>query len=149
MYRFEFMTMRQIGKWLVEIGLRTPENRPSCTAFEGEFASQGPSRGSGYNWCWASAQTVSALEQAGHRRIPNPPLWLVDPPRLCGPFERRANDKNGYDVVNADGSVSIVASGGGNVEFLVKLLNIAHRNGVVERWLGMPEIGGSADHLAM
>ena len=81
MFRFEFRTLTQIGevfgasshqvgKWLVEIGLLTEGKRPSTAAFDGEFVTQGPSRGNGYNWVWHSVRTVAALEKAGHRRIP-------------------------------------------------------------------------------
>jgi hypothetical protein len=151
MYKFEYMTMRQIGqlfgvsshvvgKWLVASGLRTPANRPSSAAFDGDYVAQGPGRNGGYNWCWASAKTVEALEKATHRRIPNPPPWLVDPPKLNGPFQKRANDKNGFDVVNGDGSVCVVVTGEPNADLLVKVLDAAHKTGVLERHLGCASV---------
>ena len=114
MFRYEHMTLTQIGeifgntshqvgKWLVQIGLRTQAKRPSSAAFDGKFVTQGPSRSiDGYNWVWHSVRTVVALEKAGHRRIPNPPPYLVDPPVLIGPFVSRANEANGFDIVNDD-----------------------------------------------
>ena len=144
MFKFEFMTQtqigelfgvssHQIGKWLVEIGLRTIKKYPSGLAFEGNFVSQAPSRNDGYNWVWHSAKTVAALEKAGHRRIPNPPLHLVEPPKLVGPFGKRGNFANGYDIVNGDGSVAVVVTGERNAEFLARLLNLADEKA---RWEG-------------
>lgn len=54
-FRFEFMTLTQIGevfgvsnqkvgKWLVKLGLRTTANKPSVAAFEGGYVMAGPSR---------------------------------------------------------------------------------------------------------
>lgn len=122
MFRFKYMTLTQIGaifgvsshqvgKWLVEIGLRTPTKRPSREAFSGGYVEQGPSRNQGYNWCWDSEKTVEALEIAGHRRIPNPPQGLVDPPTLNGPFRTNPNSSNGFDIVSGDGSVAVVVTG--------------------------------------
>ena len=143
MFKFEFMTQtqigelfdvssHQIGKWLVEIGLRTLKKHPSGLAFDGGFVSQAPSRNDGYNWAWHSAKTVTALEKAGHRRIPNPPSYLVEPPKLKGPFGNGGNTANGYDVVNGDGSVAIVVTGEKNADFVVKLLNFADDKGALE-----------------
>jgi hypothetical protein len=149
MYRFEFMTMSQIGelfgvsshqvgKWLVEIGLRTDRKAPSQLAFGGDFVTQAPSRNDGYNWVWHSARTVAALEKAGHRRIYNPPTYLVHPAKLKGPFGKRGNTENGYDIVNGDGSVAIVVSGEENADFMVKVLTLADRHGVIARHFNGP-----------
>jgi hypothetical protein len=144
MYNSEFMTLTQIGelfgatshqvgKWLVRMGLRTAAKRPSNVAFDGDFVKQGPSRGDGYNWVWHSQRTVAVLEKAGHRRIPNPPPDLVDPPKLNGPFTKRANEANGYDIENGDGSVAIVVAGEQNADFVVQLLNLADKHGTLAR----------------
>ena len=144
MYRFEYMTQtqigelfgvspRKIGKWLAALELRTEKNKPSRLAFDGGFVKQGPSRGDGYNWVWHSVKTVAALEKARHRRIFNPPLGLVDPVLLNGPFRTRENSRNSIDLVNGDGSVAIVVSGHRNAEFLVSLLNLADEKGVIGR----------------
>ncbi len=144
MFRYEYMTLtqigelfgvtsHQIGKWLVWIKLRTEAKRPSSAAFDGKFVSQGPSRGDGYNWVWHAARTVAALEEAGHRRIFNPPPYLADPSKLNGPFTKRANEANGYDLVGGDGSVAIVVAGEKNVDFVLQLLNLADKHGTVAR----------------
>ena len=155
MFKFKHMTLTQlgelfgatsheVGKWLVEIGLRTPEKRPSREAFTGGYVEQGPSRNQGYNWCWDSEKTVKALEAAGHRRIPNPPPALVDPPLLNGPFKARPNNSNGFDIVNGDGSVAVVVTGEKNAVFLVKFLNHADQGGVIARHLPKPPLGAAA-----
>jgi len=144
MYKYEQMALTQIGelfgatshdvgKWLVKLGLRTAAKRPSSLAFDGKFVSQGPSRGDGCNWVWHSQRTVAALEQAGHRRIFNPPPYLVDPPKLVGPFTKRANETNGYDVVGGDGVVAIVVAGETNADFVVELLNVADKHGALAK----------------
>ncbi len=147
MFRFEYMTQtqigelfavssHQIGKWLVEIGLRTDGKSPSSMAFDGKYVTQTPSGEDHYNWVWHSARTVAALEQAGHRRIPNPPLFLADPPKLSGPFMTRENCHNGYDILNGDKSVAAVVFGRQNVELVAKVLNLAHQHGVIARHFG-------------
>jgi hypothetical protein len=152
MFRFKHMTLTQIGelfgvtshqvgKWLVEIGLRTPGKRPNREAFAGGYVKQGPSRNQGYNWCWESVKTVKALEIAGHRQIPNPPPGLVDPPMLNGPFQVRPNTSNSFDIVNGDGSVAVVVTGEQNAGFLVKVLNLADRGGVIARHMNQPNLG--------
>jgi len=138
------VTSHQVGKWLVEIGLRTSDKRPSAEAFDGGYVEQRPSRNQGYNWCWDSAKTVEALEKAGHRRIPNPPPGLVDPPLLNGPFQTRPNTSNGFDVVNGDGSVAVVVTGERNALFLAKVLNTADQCGTLARHMDKTRMGASA-----
>ena len=89
-----------------------------------------------YNWVWNSEKTVKALEQAGHRRIYNPPLGLVDPPALNGPFAREVNTQNGFDIISGDGTVAIVVVGVRNAECLMELLNLADKYGVLARHMG-------------
>jgi len=43
----------------------------------------------------------------------------------------RANEANGYDIVNGDGSLAIVVTGEKNADFLVQLLNLAHTHGTL------------------
>jgi len=150
-FRFEYMTLTQIGeifgvsshqvgKWLVEIGLRTPTKRPSREAFASGYVEQRPSRNQGYNWCWDSAKTIEALEKVGHPRIPNPPQELVDPPILNGPFQARPNNSNGFDIISGDGSVAVVVTGERNAAFLAKVLNTADQCGVLGRHVNKPSI---------
>src|SRR5262249_39816398 len=85
MYKYEFMTLtqlgqlfgvtsHQLGRWLVNIGLRNDQKRPAKKAFDGDYCKMGPSRGDGYNWIWNTEKTVEALTQAGHKMVSPPPL---------------------------------------------------------------------------
>lgn len=147
MFRFKFMSLtqlgeifrvssHQVGRWLVEIGLRTPDNKPSRTAFADGYVEQMPSRNQGYNWCWHADKTVAALEAAGRYRSINPPTGLVEPPRLNGPFSIRTLADGTYQIVCGDGSVAIVVAGERNAAFLAKVLDLAHGCGMIEKHLG-------------
>lgn len=48
---------------------------------------------------------------------------------LCGPFTSRPVAPNEYGIISGDGSVSVRVVGRGNADFLVKLLNLAHKHG--------------------
>lgn len=58
-----------IGRWLVEIGLRTAQKRPSPAAFQGGYVQQGGLQNGGYFWIWHREMTIAALEQAGHQQV--------------------------------------------------------------------------------
>lgn len=51
------------------------------------------------------------------------------PKTLCGPFTVRPGAPNEYEIVNGNGTSSVRVVGGGNADFLVKLLNLAHKHG--------------------
>jgi len=142
MYRYQLMTQgqigqlfgvssHQIGRWLQEVGLRTEEGKPSRAAHEGKFCDTAPSRGQGYCWAWRPAKTVPALEQAGHRRVFPPPLDLVEPPTLNGPFTQRRGENGTTEIVNGDGSVATFVLGEENATLVCTFLNVAHRLGKV------------------
>jgi hypothetical protein len=152
-WRFEFMTLtqlgevfgttsHQVGRWLVEIGLRTSAKKPSKAAFDGGYVKAGPSRNQGYNWIWHSERTVQALETAGHKLAIQPGCELLNQCRLSGPFAIQAHPQFGHQVINGDGSVAVWISGEQNAQFVCSLLNLADRNGVVERMLGTGTSGG-------
>jgi hypothetical protein len=158
-WRFEFMSMTQIGecfgvsshqvgKWLVAMGLRTEANKPSRDAFDGGYVKVGPSRGQGYNWVWHSEKTIKALEEAGHRLALHPASELLAHCKLNGPFEHRRNPQFGHEVVNGDGTVVVWVRGDDNADFLCKLLNSAHRAGVVGRLLGTSGTAQATDDAA-
>ncbi len=140
MYKYRLMTLtqlgslfgttsHQVGKWLVQIGLRTTNGKPSQEAFKGKFCETTPSHGQGYHWAWVVDRTVAALERAGHQRVSPPPLDLVEPPPLLGPFQARTSEKGQTEIVGADGHVSVIVSGERNAKIVVGLLNLAHRVG--------------------
>ncbi len=146
-WRFEFMTLtqigevfgesnQQVGKWLAKLGLRTDANRPSRTAFDGGYVKAGPSRGQGYNWVWHSEKTVRALTEAGHKLALHPACELLAPCQLNGPFEYRPNPAFGFEVANGDGTVAVWVRGERNARFVCNLLNVADRTGVISKVLG-------------
>jgi hypothetical protein len=125
----------EIGRWLVDIGLRNEQKRPSKLAFDGDFCRTGPSRGAGYNWVWHTQKTVEALKQAGHKMVSPPPLDLVHPARISGPFTTEARDGGKIEIVNGDGTASLWAIGESNAKIVARLLNLAHQHGVLDRVL--------------
>ena len=118
-------TSHEIGKWLVEIGLRQADGKPSREAFDGAYCEAAPSRGQGYHWAWVAEKTVPALERAGHRRVVPPPLELVDPPSLAGPFTARARGDGQFEIVGSDGNVGVIVVGERNAKPVLSLLNLA------------------------
>jgi hypothetical protein len=132
----DFTTMREIGKlfdesshtigkWLVDIGLRTPENKPSKKSFDGGFVKQAPSpTNGGYFWVWHRLKTIFALEAAGHIQINHQPSG-----KLVGPFEARRSSTNGFEIVNSNGATVVWVIGEENANKLVKLMNLAYQAG--------------------
>lgn len=58
-----------IGDWLVDLGLRTTDKKPSRAAFDGGFVDQRPStQPMTYYWVWDAKKTCQLLDGAGHRR---------------------------------------------------------------------------------
>lgn len=143
-YRFEFMSMtqigelfgvssKQVGKWLVSIGLRTTENRPSRKSFDGGFVKEGPSRNQGYNWVWNSEMTVAAIESAGHRRVFPAPLGLVTPAVLIGPLTLKSGPDGNFQIENRDGEPVLLGQGESNGAVLLRVLEAADRHAVFQR----------------
>jgi hypothetical protein len=128
---------QQVGKWLIELGLRTDNNKPSSDAFRGGYVEQMPSRNQGYTWSWHSQKTVSALEAAGHLRVLNPLPELVQPPTLNGPFSIRNCRDGTHQIVSSDGSVAVAVVGEQNAAFLKKVLNCADKAGVIKKHLAV------------
>jgi len=123
------VTSHVVGRWLVEIGLRTSKGRPSTAAHQGGYCEISPCHGNGYHWVWNVEKTVPALEQAGHRRMSPPPLDLVEPPSLVGPFEARECEDGRIEVVSSDGNVGVIVVGERNAKTVLNLLNLANRYG--------------------
>jgi len=115
------------GRWLVEIGLRTPEKKPSFRAFDEKFVEQADNGRGGYYWCWDREKTIAALEAAGHQRINS---TGADDVLLHGPFDLSDNGSSGYEIKNRDG-VTIVWLVGERCQAtrLVKVMNLAHKCG--------------------
>jgi hypothetical protein len=123
-------TSHEIGKWLLDIGLRNEWKKPSKRAFdEGFVSTAGTNRGGtgGYFYVWSREKTVAALQSAGHR------LKLHFDPnldgRLKGPFEARRSSTHGYELADFNGHIAYWAMGKENAETLIELLNLAHKHG--------------------
>ncbi len=149
MFKFKFMTLTQLGqlfgvtshklgKWLVDIGLRTSEGKPSAQAYREKIVETAPSRNQGYIWAWHAERTVVALEEAGHRRVSPPPLDLVEPPALVAPFSLRTVEGGAFDLVSADGGVAVRVWGSQNAEQVRRLLDLAGRFGKLTT--GLPSV---------
>ena len=141
-FKYEYMTQTQlgqlfgvsshkIGRWLVAIGLRTEDKRPSDGAHHGGFCTTAPSGTSGYRWVWNSQKTVQALQEAGHTLVSDAPSELVEPSALNGPFS--ISPTRSREILNADGSVAAVAMNKPAARIVARLLNTAHRHDMMER----------------
>jgi hypothetical protein len=154
-FRFEHLTLtqlgevfgvssHQIGNWLVTLGLRSDQKRPSREAFAGGYVTTAPSRGQGYNYVWHAEKTVKALVDAGRPVAVPPGCALLAPCVLHGPFVCRPHAAIGSEIVNGDGTVAVWVTGEENAAFLCRVLNAADRHGVVARALhGGANAGGS------
>jgi len=121
-------TNQKVGKWLVSAGLRDDRGKPTRLAHDGGFCETAPCRNDGYFWSWRPDRVVPLLEQHGHKMLPMPPVDLVEPPPLAGPFGCRT-DANGFtEVINADGTVAALVPGRPQAEKLVAVLNLAHKH---------------------
>lgn len=60
------VTSHNIGKMLMEIGLRTEDGKPSQRAFNEGFVRQEPTgRNGGYFYVWHREKTLAVLREAG------------------------------------------------------------------------------------
>lgn len=63
------VSSHKMGKWLMELGLRDRNKKPSRMAHEKGFVEQRDSTQPGtYFWVWNAGKTTWALEKAGHKR---------------------------------------------------------------------------------
>ena len=63
------VSRNKVGQWLVDLGLRTKEKKPSRPAFDGGFVDQCPSTNPGtYYWCWHGEKITRMLDEAGFLR---------------------------------------------------------------------------------
>ena len=63
------VSRNRVGQWLVDLGLRTKEKKPSRAAFALGFVDQRPSTQPGtYYWVWHGQKTCELLDKAGYRK---------------------------------------------------------------------------------
>lgn len=61
------VSSHKMGKWLMTLGLRDKNKKPSRAAFENGFVQQRDSIQPGtYFWVWHKEKTMWALEKTGH-----------------------------------------------------------------------------------
>ena len=122
------VTSHKLGKWLVAIGLRTSDKKPSQKAFDEGFVTSAPTgRGAGYFYLWHRERTIQAVEAAGHFRVDQEIAK-----GLIGPFEAVRSSTNGYVVNGDNGTSGVWIYGEDNAARLVALMNFGFRNG----WFG-------------
>lgn len=122
------VTNQQVGKWLASAGLRDECGKPTRLAHDGGFCETAPSRNDMYVWAWRPEKVVPVLEKLGHKLLAMPPLELVEPSPLSGPFGIRT-DANGFtEVINADGTVAALVAGRPQAEKVAAILNLAHKH---------------------
>ena len=123
--RYFGVSSHVIGRWLVVIGLRTAERRPSHAAHQGGYVEQGGLGNGGYFYKWHRARTIAALQRAGHRQVAQ-----ALPEELNGPFTMVEEGNNSYHILNASGQIAIGSvPGEHNASIILRLLNLWHGHG--------------------
>lgn len=118
---------KEIRQWLEALGLLKEQGGPTDKAIEGTYCDMFEDWGGRYGWWW-HRKLIDELTEAGHIRLDQP---LSKPVSIFGPFVPRLNGTGSYEIIGGDGNVAIWAVGQENAEFLVKLLNLAHKFGKV------------------
>lgn len=116
-------TSHDVGRWLDEIGLRS-EGRPTRRALQGGYVSTASLQCGGFYYKWDREKTILALEQAGHKRVPQ-----KSSARITGPFSMVENGLNAFQILSGDGTVAIWVIGQENADIVVRLLNLWHKYG--------------------
>jgi len=143
-FRFKFLTQTQvgkvfgatsheIGKLLKELGLRDANGRPTESAHEGGFCKAAPSGENGFHYAWHANKTIALLREHGHALVSNPPASLVEPDILSGPFSVRKSSTGEFAIENGDGSTSVWANTQQTASVVARILNTAHKHGIVEQ----------------
>jgi len=126
------MTSHQVGKHLKDLGLRSQVGSPSKMAREQGIAVPGGDFNGHPEHLWHVEAVVGLFEEAGHRRVPNPPPNLATPPVLIGPFSLHETDNDTWQVVGSNNNVGIVVTGQRNAELIRKMMNGAHTIGMLD-----------------
>lgn len=118
-------TPHQVGKWLIEVGLRTADKKPSYKAHKEGYAEWINSGGKMF-YAWNRTKTISELERHGYRR-------------QAQELDQTADEKHDFavipledglfDVVGPTDKLVIRATEKAAAEEIVKLLNLAAKYG--------------------
>ena len=126
------VSSHQIGWWLIDIGLRDANKRPSQKALQGGYVKNISSEDGPRFPAWEKERTVELLEKAGHRRLGADNGTMAEPHRRpLGPFSARrsGDDGDGYEIVAVDGTVSVWCRGERLAGRLAWLMNVADKHG--------------------
>jgi len=149
--RYEFMNQRQlgqlfdatshdVGKWLKELELRNRDGSPSSDAFNRKLVSKNYNTNGTYAYVWHAERTARLLEEAGHQLASILPTQVVETSTVKGPFTLRASDSETWHLVGSDSQVAIVVNGKENAEAVKRVMNIAHRGGILDRIIDGSEV---------
>jgi hypothetical protein len=130
----------EIGRWLVEAGLRTKGKQPTCMAQHDGYCETESNGTRGYRWLWNAEKTVSALVEDGHLPASPPPGDLIESSTMNGPFTLRTNEHGTHEIIGADGLAVFWAVGEQNAITVIGLLNLAVKHGVLDRLKAQPTV---------
>lgn len=119
---------KEVGKWLIELRLRSPRGYPMDASYVKLLKPQTW----GQAHVWIAERTVEVLMMNGRNPVVPPPADLVEPAPLDGPFVIRACPNGLHEIVGLKGAVAWV-SGDRNAHQVCRLLNAGHRVGVLDR----------------
>lgn len=126
---------RQIGSRLKKLGLRDHFGNPSTQAKNQRLIDYDYERHGTYTKLWHVEMTVRILEEAGLELASPAPTDLIQPPDITGPFSIKETDCDQWQLVGSNGEVAIFVTGETNAKVVQRVMNIAHRAGMLEKIL--------------
>jgi len=110
-----------IGKWLVELGLRTKDGIPTLDALTRGLAKAMRDDRGFHFYVWDREAICALLRRAGHRQIGAPP------PRMAGPFILQAVEDDAYEIRGDDGLICTVF-GERNAKWICRMIEWFSKN---------------------
>lgn len=145
-YRRDYMDMNELGRLfgvsgrvvgsrLKELGLRDRWGNPTWQAESQRLTDYNYERHGTYTKLWHVERTVRILEDAGLELASPAPTDLIEPPEIAGPFSLKEADCDQWQIIGKDDAVAIVVTGEANARVVQRVMNIAHRAGMLEKIL--------------
>lgn len=131
------MTNAAVGKYLTAKGYREKRYgkfQPTDEAKEEQLVDQ-DYRYSDPQDFWDVEKVVGMMEEDGYVPAFPPPSDFVFEPQLTGPFSLKHISGTEYSVGSSNGDVVAKIAGKANANFVMRVLNTAHKTGVVEKYL--------------
>lgn len=91
-----------IGRWLVELGLRTKDGIPTLDALTKRLAKAMRDDRGFHFYVWDRESICVLLRRAGHRQIGAPP------PKMEGPFVLQPGEDDSFQIMGNDGVICTV-----------------------------------------